>query len=91
MSRCVENVKSSFDTLVHIFDGWSSCNKATSGRFGSRGHMFFQMKKSCFEGSEAQHIYTNKPLSLCVDHDASVGVCDSAFAVQLLSSGISLR
>lgn len=59
--------------------------------------MFFQMKKSCFEGSEARHIYTNKPLSLCVYRDVCecvgmcVGVCESAFAVQLLSSGISLK
>lgn len=58
--------------------------------------MFFQMKKSCLEGSEAKHIYTNKPLSLCIYHDVCesvgtcVGVCESAFRVQLLSSGISV-
>lgn len=40
--------------------------------------------------------YTNKPLSCCLHHDVCesvgtcVGVCESAFRVQLLSSGISV-
>lgn len=78
---------------------WISCNKTASGWFGSKGHMFFQMKKSCFEGSEAKCIYTNKPLSLyiyCVVGTVYVRVwvcvcvCETALGVQLLSSSTSV-